>query len=311
MIDIVLATYNGERFLNEQICSIQACDGYNALINRFIIIDNGSTDGTLKLVELHQQRDSKIELHLNQSGKTGVQENFSAGLMLTNSEYIMLSDQDDVWLKDKIVLSFNKLKALEKNAKKEQPILVFTDKKIVDEQLNTLNDSDYEISKLPKDWHLQTKQLLQRNVASGCTMLFNRQLLNKAMPLPNEAFMHDWWFALIASYYGVIALVDKPLILYRQHNSNLIGSPKRSYWSLMLNAKASYNLFKINFNKAMIQAKHFEKVTHQKYQFAALTDFSAFKVLHLVLFKNITQSGVIRKLSITYLLLKRRLVAKN
>tara|TARA_R110001583_G_scaffold17482_2_gene70641 strand:+ start:4637 stop:5569 length:933 start_codon:yes stop_codon:yes gene_type:complete len=306
MIDIVLATYNGAQFLNEQICSIQACDGYNKLIKRFIIIDNGSTDGTLKLVESHQQSDRKIELHLNHSGKKGVQENFSAGLMLITSDYVMLSDQDDVWLKDKIVLSFNKLKELEKNTKADQPILVFSDKKIVDEQLNILNDSDYELSKLPKDWHLQTKHLLQRNVASGCTMLFNRHLLSKAMPLPNQAFMHDWWFALIASYYGVIALIDKPLILYRQHNSNIIGSPKRSYWLLLLNAKTSYQLFESNFNKAMIQAKHFEKVTHQKFQFTALSCFSFIKIFHYVLFKNITQSGMIRKLSIIYLLLRRR-----
>ncbi|WP_413701732.1 hypothetical protein ACLKMH_09355 [Psychromonas sp. KJ10-10] len=219
----------------------------------------------------------------------------------------MLSDQDDIWFKDKIIESFKALKALERESERIKPLLVFTDKMIVDEQLNVLNYSDYERSKISKDWHLQTKYLLQRNVASGCTMSFNRQLLNKAMPIPKEAFMHDWWFAIIASYYGKIKLIDKPLMQYRQHSANVIGSPERSTWLLLINAKKSYQLFEKNFNKAMQQAKYFENTTNQASEFTALYDCSIFKIFYFVLFKNITQSGTIRKLSIIFLLLKRRL----
>lgn len=303
MIDIVLASFNGEKFIAEQIRSIQLNNDYDVLINRFIIIDDGSTDQTLKIIEEFIKQDNKIELHHNHSDKHGVKGNFCAGLALTTSDYIMLSDQDDIWFSTKIRRSIDRIKTLEQRSL-NKPLLVFTDKQIVDDSLNILKNSDYEISKLSKDWHKNTLQLLQRNVASGCTMIMNRALLDIALPIPEQSFMHDWWLALMASHYGNIELIDKPLMQYRQHHNNVIGATQREGLCLLRNVKCTFQLLESNFLKAVKQARYFGKYTKQNVVFASLFDVPRIKRLRLLLLNDITQSRFIRKMVLILVLLK-------
>lgn len=303
MIDIVLASFNGERFIEQQIRSIQLNDDYDVLINRFIIIDDGSTDKTLTIIEEFIKEDNKIELHHNSSDKHGVKGNFCAGLALTSNEYVMLSDQDDIWFCDKIRRSFDRIKELEVSGK-GFPLIVFSDKQIVDDELTLLKNSDYEISKLSKDWHKDTQQLLQRNVASGCTMIMNRALLDIALPIPSQAFMHDWWLVLMASHYGVVELIDRPLMQYRQHNNNVIGAKQRDTLCLLRNVRRNFKLLELNFIKAIKQARHFEKSTQQRFIFATLFDMPRIQRLRLLLLNDITQSRFIRKMLLILVLLK-------
>jgi len=303
MIDIVLATYNGEKHIAEQINSIQQSVHYVELISRLIIIDDGSNDSTISIVQTYANNDKKIEIHANQTGKNGAKHNFCAGLNLSTAEYVMMCDQDDVWHPEKIQLSLLRIKQLE-GVFYNQPILVFTDKEIVDEQLNLIKGSDYLLSKLSKEWHKKTERLLQRNVVSGCTTMMNQNLLKMALPFPEQAFMHDWWLALIASYYGQVSLIDKPLMKYRQHDNNVIGANHRSLTSLLLNAPSNLLMFKNNFNKAMSQAEYFSEITKRNYPFTALSKMDALSITKNVLINNMTNSGVIRRCLITLLLIK-------
>jgi len=303
MIDIVLATYNGEKHIAEQIMSIQQSVHYIELISRLIIIDDGSNDNTIAIVQSFANQDNKIEIHVNQSGKNGAKHNFCAGLNLSTAEYVMLCDQDDFWHPDKIQLSLLRIKQLE-GIFHNQPLLVFTDKEIVDEQLNLIKDSDYLLSKLSKEWHKKTERLLQRNVVSGCTTIVNRNLLKIALPIPEQAFMHDWWLALVASYHGQVSLIDKPLMKYRQHENNAIGANQRTFVSMLLNAPSHLSTFKNNFNKAMKQAEYFTEITKHPYKYTTLSKMDAITITKNVLIDNITNSGMIRRCLITCLLIK-------
>lgn len=285
-IDIVLATFNGQNFLKQQIESIQKNTNYH-YINRLIVTDDGSTDHTRKLIENLASEDEKIEFHYNPKSEIGTSksltdrsysesrknvyrrpsgpvDNFSYGLSLSTSQYIMLCDQDDIWLPNKIELSYKQICLLEsRNSRETTPALVFTDMIIVDDQLNTIERSYYDLKQIPKDWHRDISNLAQQNVASGCTMIFNRQLLDCACPIPGDVYMHDWWLVLIAKYYGKIYLLDIPLILYRQHQNNTLGANKRSIYSSLTQFRKLYSQFESNYWKTVTQAdlliKHTEK----------------------------------------------------
>jgi len=277
-IDIVLATFNGQNFLRQQIESIQK-NTYYHYINRLIVTDDGSTDHTSKLIEDLASEDEKIEFHRNPKSKIGTFsplmeksysenrerfdsrpsgpiDNFSYGLSLSTSQYIMLCDQDDIWLPKKIELSYEQIYLLEStNSSEADPALVFTDMIIVDDQLNTIERSYFDLKKIPKDWHRNISNLAQQNVASGCTMIFNRQLLDIACPIPDNVYMHDWWLALIAKHYGKINLLDIPLILYRQHGNNTLGANKRSLYSSCMQFRKLYSQFESSYWKTVTQAK--------------------------------------------------------
>ena len=311
MIDIVLATYNGEQYLAEQIRSIQNNIGYDKWISRLLVIDDGSTDATFSVVKQLSLDDGKIIWLTNTSNRHGACNNFAFGLAQTLSPYIMLSDQDDVWLPDKIQLSIDRIKQLEKEHE-SVPLLVFTDKKIVDEKLNLICPSYFKLKNIPKNWHLSFEQLCQQNVISGCTMLFNRALLNKAMPIPEQAYMHDWWLALIASKCGQIAFIDKSLIKYRQHNNNAIGANKRSKLTLITHFFQNLKQFEQSFLQIIQQAKAFEKFEkinglNKNKTISALANIhklSKRQKFILVINKTLTRNHFIGKIVLIIVLLK-------
>ncbi|MDF2186401.1 glycosyltransferase family 2 protein [Grimontia hollisae] len=219
-IDVVLATYNGEKYIEEQIKSVQRNDGYQFLVNSIIVVDDGSSDNTVSIVKRLAINDSKIRIYINESSSLGAMKNFASGVYISQANFIMFCDQDDVWLENKISLT------LESMIKHDAtlPHLVFSDLKIVDASLNVISDSYFTAKKIPKNWHADMNNLVKQNVVSGCTMMANRALLQKALPIPNEACMHDWWFALVAKTEGKLTFVDQALMLYRQHETNAIGA---------------------------------------------------------------------------------------
>lgn len=257
-IDIVLATFNGERYLKEQINSIQKNGGYKELVARFIIVDDGSTDKTVAIIKSFQSDDLKIELHCNKSEKSGPMQNFEFGINLTSAEYIMLSDQDDVWLSNKIQCTFDEANQQSEEAK-SAPFVIFSDLKIVDEHLLEISHSYFSHKKMPKTWHENFDNLLQQNAISGCTMLFNRKLINIALPMPEKAYMHDWWLSLVAKKFGRVVFIDVPLLLYRQHAFNSIGAKTRSLNSYTIKLKKNINQFFDSFSAICSQAKVFDQ----------------------------------------------------
>jgi hypothetical protein len=227
----------------------------------------------------------------------------------------MLSDQDDVWLPEKIQLSIDRIKQLEKEFGPRHllvPLLVFSDKEIVDEKLQSICSSYFTLKNIPKNWHVKFEQLCQQNVVSGCTMLFNRALLNKSMPIPEQAYMHDWWLALVASKCGKLELIDKPLIQYRQHANNSIGVNKRSKLNSIARFYQHLKKFEQNFLQIIEQAKAFDSF-EQKNGLSKNLTIDALANMHnlsksqrIVLFinKTLTRSHFFGKIALLIVLVK-------
>lgn len=234
-ISCVLCTYNGEKYIFEQLESISR---QTIKIDKLIICDDASTDRTVDVVlEWIKQNDMTVDFYRNDVS-LGPTKNFEKALSFADSDYIFFADQDDVWLSDKIELSLDKIKSMEARYGEYMPCLVHSDLTVVDSDLQTVHKSFLKNQGL-QHIYVEQKQLpylMVQNFVTGCTMVINRALKEKSMPFPENIIMHDYWLALVAAMTGGIGFVDKPTILYRQHGHNTVGAAK--YLSLSSICKA-------------------------------------------------------------------------
>ncbi len=234
MIDILLASCNGEKYIAEQIDSIlnQSFKDWYLFIK-----DDCSTDDTIKIIlEYEKKYKDKIQVILSDKSSGSAKNNFFSLLQYSKNDYIMMSDQDDVWLPDKIELTLKKMIDSEKKYL-NLPILVHSDLIVVDENLNIINNSFFKLQNFDSNRD-KLNNLLVQNIVTGCTVMINRNLLNFIRIIPKRAIMHDWWMALIASAVGMIIYIESPTILYRQHGNNCVGAKDAkslSYILTMLN----------------------------------------------------------------------------
>lgn len=225
MIDILMATYNGEQYLEEQLDSILQQSYQNWTL---IIRDDCSKDNTVEIIKKYQQQyPEKIVLLQAESPSGSAQNNFFELIryerMYRDAEYIMFSDQDDVWLFEKIQHTLNCMKKVGQQYAEELPLLVHTDLKVVDAALNEISPSLFAMQNM--DYRLDKfNNILVQNVVAGCTMMVNRALLSYLDTIPKNAIMHDMWLALIASAFGKIGFVEQTTMLYRQHGKNASGA---------------------------------------------------------------------------------------
>lgn len=231
MVDILLTTYNGEKYLRSQIDSVFA-QTYTDW--KIMVIDDCSTDKTCSIIDEYINKyPGKIELYRNNKNSGNPSLNFFKLLSMSKSEYVMFCDQDDVWLENKIYTTINVMKDLE-NKNEQLPVLVHTDLKVVDSKLNVLSESMFKYQKL--DSNAKTlKEIIVQNNVTGCTVMLNKKLISMCCSIPENVIMHDWWVALIAAAFGIIGFVDESTILYRQHESNQVGSKNASSFSLLFN----------------------------------------------------------------------------
>ena len=224
-IAILLAVYNGQLYLRDFLESLRAqtCRDYICYIH-----DDGSTDGTLSVIEEYLAADPRHFQRLSGPSCGGAKENFMWMLGQVEAQYYMFADQDDVWLPDKIQRS---LEALRGTDGKEQPLCVFTDMYVTDAALRVLDTSF--IRYIGRDPHrTKLSQVLIDNPAAGCTMMFTRRLRDLAIQLrrPDRIEMHDVWVLAVAAACGEgsIAVIDEPLVYYRQHGNNEMGASSES-----------------------------------------------------------------------------------
>lgn len=225
-ITILLATYNGENFLPEQLDSII---NQTYLNWELWIRDDESTDSTVEIIKDYMQKDKRIKLYYDNFQNLGVVRNF--GTLLENVEYqnyIMFSDQDDVWLPFKIEETLKKMK--EEELKEDKPILVYSLFKTVNQDLSELNIKQ---NKQPNS--ISINHIISNNFIHGCTMMLNRKLVELVNPISENAENHDYWIALIAAYCGKISSVGKVTMLYRQHDYNVTGNHKNNSLHLRVN----------------------------------------------------------------------------
>lgn len=226
MIDILLATYNGERYLEEQIDSIRQQTFTDW---RLLISDDGSSDGTLRIIERYEALDTRI-ICVNKTVRFGgACPNFMFLLRNSSDSYFMFCDQDDVWLPSKIEDSLQIMRLIENTYSEAVPALVFTDMRVVDADLSTISPSFERFASINPD-ETSLVSILSNPVAAGCTILANASLRELTFLTPDNQpmDMHDWWITLVAASFGHIGHVNHPTSLYRQHGTNEFGAIRKS-----------------------------------------------------------------------------------
>ncbi len=221
MIAILLAVYNGEKYLKQQIESLLSQTVTDAKI---IIHDDGSNDSSADIINLYatQYPDRVISLQGEATG--GAAKNFAYLLACCDDsfDYIMFCDQDDVWLPDKCEKTLAAMNDAEANDR-DTPVLVHTDLRVVDRSLGIINESFFDFQKLVQA-DITLPKLLVQNYVTGCTVMINRALRKKCGTVPPGCIMHDWWLALVAVIFGKLVCVNEPTMLYRQHGNNQVGA---------------------------------------------------------------------------------------
>lgn len=254
-IDILMASYNSEKYIESQINSIlnQTYNDYHIYIN-----DDISTDNTLNILQNYKKQHNNI-FSINQNSKRlGIKENFSALMNKSTADYIMFSDHDDVWFNNKIEITYNEMTALEKKYSASTPLLVFTDKVVTDSSLNIISLSHNKIEKLNTK-NITFNRLLMGNVVSGCTMMINKPLKEICGHINENALMHDYWIALTAAAFGHISYIDKPAMYYRQHDNNTFGAKSYSLKYALQKLKEGRKNMQQAVFKNIIQAESFLK----------------------------------------------------
>ena len=256
-IEVVLPTYNGVSYLEAQLASIHA---QILRPTRVLLRDDGSSDGTQDLIAQLQARYGAWLQVLPSDGNLGCTANVNRLLEATTAPYVALADQDDLWLPQKLEQALALLQQLEALHGPETPLMVHSDLELVDAQAQLLGCRYLQHQRLDPR-RTDPRDLALTNVVTGCTALCNRALLQKALPIPAEALMHDWWLALVASALGQIALVEPPGVLYRQHGANVLGAQGLGwpYWRQRLKQLLGDSVAGGSTRAVLQQAAQFEQ----------------------------------------------------
>lgn len=240
-IAILLATYNGEQYLMEQLESISQQTHHNWVL---IASDDGSNDSTLNLLdEFSRNHPEKITVIKRPDGTRGPCANFFFLMRLCCGKYpyYAFCDQDDYWLPDKLANELDAIRKIE-NGDSSIPCLTFTDAEVVDEHLKRISESFFSFTGVdPKRTKLS--HLLVQNPISGAGIIVNDALLE--MALKNFSIdgvaMHDQWLGLVAATFGRISFIDKATYLYRQHGNNSMGAIEMSCKSIIQKSRRAKN----------------------------------------------------------------------
>lgn len=214
---VLMAVYNGEKYISQQIESIinQSYSNW-----RLLIRDDGSTDNTIKILGIYEEQDSRIMVIKDELGNLGQCLNFNELMKNVKTDsYVMFSDQDDVWLPTKVEESIKEIRKIESIYRTETPIVVYTNYNVVNSKLDYINTAYSKVDL--KEYDPIANRLLIQNWLMGCTMIINNKLLKYSLEIPIEADNHDNWIALIASMTGYVHYLDKMTMLHRLHSNNV------------------------------------------------------------------------------------------
>lgn len=315
MIDILLATYNGEKFIRDQIESI-LCQTYKDW--NLIIQDDGSTDKTIGILKDYLEKyPEKIKIFLNKKNSGSCVKNFLSLAKRSRSQYVMFCDQDDVWLEDKIEITLKAMKELEKETQnKNIPLLVHTDLKIVDENLNVISNSIFRYQKMnPKRDRLNN--FLVQNIVTGCTLMCNKKLIQVVdmIDLKTDArdiIMYDHWIGLVAAAFGKIKFLNKPTLLYRQHKKNQVGAKNAESLSYVLKNLFNFKQTSKIIDDTYIQAESFLNIYFKFLnsrnikiirEYVNIKKYNKFKRLYIIIKYSFFKYGFLKKLGQVLILL--------
>lgn len=228
MISIAMATYNGEKFIREQLDSIltQTITDWE-----LIVCDDVSTDSTTAILEEYAQKDVRIKIYQNKFN-LGFKRNFEKAIDLCTGEYIALCDQDDIWYPKHLEILLNQINNYS---------LSIGNSDIVDKNNVFLNkrmsDTD-QIQFIPEDYRkLLYRELFYANPFQGASMLLKRDFAQKCIPIPEEVKYHDAWISICACVDQGLVYTYEPITRYRQHEENITINSNRkngiTKWQIM------------------------------------------------------------------------------
>ena len=224
MISVCMATYNGEKYIKEQLDSILLQLREN---DEIIISDDGSSDSTVEIAESYQ--DSRIKIFQN-SFKNLIL-NFEFALKQAKGDFIFLSDQDDIWLPNKVEVSLIHLIHND---------IIVSNCQVVNQDLQVINKSFFYLNNSKKGLFSN----LMKNSYLGCCLAFRKELLSKALPFPKNIPMHDIWLGFVSELFYKIKFIEEPLMLYRRHGANESPTGEDSPFSLYRKFLFRYNIVK-------------------------------------------------------------------
>lgn len=249
-VQILMSTYNGEVYLREQLDSIlnqKTVIGGKRFDLSLLIRDDGSKDNTMKILEEYQKKFPQITYI--QGKNIGACKSFFKLMQKADrrADYIAFSDQDDIWNENKMRRAVIGLKNYE-----NIPAMYASDLEIVNQNLETMKITASTGRNCPSFGNA-----LVENICTGCTIVINRKLYDKIVKvLPRHAYMHDWWIYMTASCFGKVIYDKKPLIKYRQHETNTVGSAVK-YWQLLQKRIRNFHALR---NYVPAQVKEFTEI---------------------------------------------------
>ena len=243
MISVCMATYNGEKYLKEQVDSILPQLG---LEDELIVSDDGSKDGTIDILTSYKDKRIHVYAHTFQGEKECIGDvvsaNFEQAISLAKGDYIFLSDQDDIWIEGKVE---KMVKALQK-----YEVAVSNAWMLTDDNINNCHELLYERRNPLRNY------LLKRGKYYGCCMAFRASALKYVLPFPKPMPLHDTWLGLLPEIVGGATFINEPLIYYRRHSSNV---SRHAHNSLSFKVKYRVRLLCQIFMRALKQKRNINR----------------------------------------------------
>jgi glycosyltransferase involved in cell wall biosynthesis len=303
MISILVATYNGENYIADQLESLlnQTYQNFKVFVR-----DDCSTDNTLQVLErYHMQYPNKIYFSKSDSNSGSAKHTFFTLMLQHKDDFVMLCDQDDVWKPNKIEISLCEMNRMRNQYGADTPILVHTDLTVVDENLSLINpsykkmlDADYSRKKL--------NHLLSQNILTGCTSMLNLPLANLINKEPEFCIMHDWWIIMVASCFGYISGLDKQTMYYRQHKNNSVGAVNVKDIKYQISKALHSDDIRTALNDTYIQAQNFLDVYQDKLSteqvelienYISIPNLSKIEKIELLIRKDFFKNTLSRKVA--------------
>ncbi|MDX4062482.1 glycosyltransferase family 2 protein [Aliarcobacter skirrowii] len=230
LVSIAMCTYNGSKFIKEQLDSILE-QSYNNF--ELIIVDDMSKDDTVDIINKYMQKDTRIKFFQNQKN-LGFLKNFEKAMSFCSGEYIALADQDDIWKKNKLEVFLQEIK---------DNILIYSDAILIDENSKKLNKEFIRPeSNLVKG--KCNKSFIFNNCVSGNTLMFKKELMSYILPIPKKIRFHDIWIAFVASTIGTITYTEKSYTYYRRYDGQITKHIEKSYSSIVDKLKKKEKQYK-------------------------------------------------------------------
>lgn len=256
MIDILLSTYNGDRYLSEFLESImrQSYPHWHLWIR-----DDGSNDDTHCIIQHYADTNpTKITILNDDLGNVGCLRSFEILLYHAQAQYMMFADQDDVWLPDKIKHAMALMCNAECEYGQDVPIIIYSDLQVVDNQLHGIQPSFWKMSKIHPELLQSPVKMASSNFVTGCTMLFNKASKLVSLPFGKQAILHDAVVALSTMvHHGKLIQNPHSDILYRQHENNVVGATAvKNTWEYVIRKIMHLPTILQAYEKLYLQAKN-------------------------------------------------------